>query len=58
VPDTSGAVAVGFVDFAAIGSLDEKIGNDKDYAALRSAGLTSRVTGDGQAEFTLRVVAK
>lgn len=58
VPDMSGAVAVGYVDFAAIGSLDEEIGNDKDYAALRSAGLTSRVTGDGQAEFTLRVVAK
>jgi uncharacterized protein DUF3352 len=58
VPDVSGAVAVGFVDFAAIGSLDEEIGRDKDYAALRSAGLTSRVTGDGQAEFTLRVVAK
>jgi hypothetical protein len=58
VPDTSGAVAVGFVDFAAIGSLNEEIGRDKDYAALRSAGLTSRVTGDGQAEFTLRVVAK
>jgi hypothetical protein len=58
VPDTSGAVLVGFVDFAAIGALNEEIGRDKDYAALRSAGLTSRVTGDGQGEFTLRVVAK
>ncbi|GAA0937728.1 hypothetical protein GCM10009554_26180 [Kribbella koreensis] len=58
VPDTSGAVLVGYVDFASIGSLDEEIGRDKDYAALRSAGLTSRVTGDGQGEFTLRVVAK
>ncbi|NEA36779.1 DUF3352 domain-containing protein [Streptomyces sp. SID13031] len=58
VPDMSGAVMVGYVDFAAIASLDEEISSDKDFAALRSAGLTSRITGDGQGEFTLRVVAK
>lgn len=58
VPDASGAVMVGYVDFAAIGALDKKVGSDKDYAALRSAGLSTRLTGDGKGEFTLRVVAK
>ncbi|WP_237744947.1 DUF3352 domain-containing protein [Kribbella catacumbae] len=58
VPDTSGAVMVGYVDFEAIASLSKRINADKDYAALRSAGLTSRITDDGKGEFTLRVVAK
>jgi hypothetical protein len=58
VPDTSGAVMVGYVDFQAVGGLSERTSSDKDYAALRSAGLSTRITGDGQAEFTLRVVAK
>ncbi|TDU86937.1 flagellar basal body-associated protein FliL [Kribbella voronezhensis] len=58
VPDTKGAVLVGYVDFEAIGSLSSKVSSDKDYAALRSAGFSTRVTGDGEADFTLRVVAK
>ncbi len=58
VPDTKGAVMVGYVDFQAVGSLSTKVNDDKDYAALRSAGISTRVTGDGEGEFTLRVVAK
>ncbi|MEV8372200.1 DUF3352 domain-containing protein [Kribbella sp. NPDC056861] len=58
VPDTSGAVLVGYVDFQAVSSLSKRTSTDKDYAALRSAGLSSRITGDGKADFTLRVVAK
>ena len=58
VPDTKGAVLVGYVDFEAAGSLSGKINSDKDYAALSSAGFSTRVTGDGEADFTLRVVAK
>jgi hypothetical protein len=58
VPDTKGAVMVGFVDFEGISSLDDKLSSNKDYAALRSAGYSVRVTGDGEADFTLRVVAK
>ena len=57
VPDTKNAVMVGYVDFQAIGSLSSKVNRDKDYAALRSAGISTRVTGDGEGEFTLRVVA-
>jgi hypothetical protein len=48
----------GFVDFEAIGSLDEELKSNKDAAALRSAGMTIRHTEGGQADFTLRVVAK
>jgi hypothetical protein len=58
VPDTKGAVLVGYVDFEAAGSLSGKINSDKDYAALSSAGFSTRVTDDGEADFTLRVVAK
>ncbi len=58
VPDTKNAVLVGYVDFEAIESLSSKVSSDKDYAALRSAGFSTRVTGDGEADFTLRVVAK
>jgi hypothetical protein len=58
VPDTKGAVMLGYVDFEAAGSLTGQVADNKDLAALRSAGYVIRVTGDGEAEFTLRVVAK
>ena len=58
VPDTSGAVMVGYVDFEAISSLSRRTSSNKDYAALRSAGISSRVKSDGEGEFTLRLVAK
>ena len=58
LPDTKGAVMIGYVDFEAANSLSERISANKDVAALRSAGIVARSTGDGQAEFSLRVVAK
>jgi hypothetical protein len=58
LPDTKGALMIGYVDFASIGSFSRRFADDKDLAALRSAGIVTRSTGDGQAEFSLRVVAK
>jgi hypothetical protein len=58
LPDTKGAVTVGYVDFEAASSLSPRFSSDKDLAALRSGGFVARSTGDGQAEFSLRVVAK
>ncbi|HET6985081.1 MAG TPA: DUF3352 domain-containing protein, partial [Kribbella sp.] len=58
LPDIKGAVTIGYVDFEAASSLSPKFSSDKDLAALRSGGFVARSTGDGQAEFTLRVVAK
>lgn len=59
LPDTSGAVMVGYVDFEAAGSLvGRRMTENKDVAALRSGGYVVRTTGDNQAEFSLRVVAK
>jgi hypothetical protein len=58
VPDTKGAVMLGYVDFESAGSLTGQVTDNKDLDALRSAGYVIRVTGDGEAEFTLRVVAK
>lgn len=58
VPDSSGAVMVGYVDFEAVKSLSDRVSSNKDYDALRSAYYSIRVTGDGEADFTLRVVAK
>jgi hypothetical protein len=58
LPDTKGAVMVGYVDFAALGSLSGRVSENKDVAALKSAGVVARSTGDGEAEYTLRVVAK
>ena len=58
IPDSKGAVMVGYVDFEAASSLTSELTKDKDLAALRSGGYTIRVTGDGEADFTLRVVAK
>jgi len=58
LPDTKGAVMIGYVDFEAANSLSPKFGQNKDVAALRSAGVVARSTGDGEADFTLRVVAK
>ena len=54
VPDTKNAVLAGYVDFeaAAAGSLTGKANSDKDFAALRSAGFSTRITGDGEADFT------
>lgn len=58
LPDTKGAVMLGYVDFEAISSLNRRTSQNKDVAALRSAGTVVRVTGDGEAEFSLRVVVK
>ncbi|TCO35134.1 uncharacterized protein DUF3352 [Kribbella steppae] len=58
LPDTKGAVTIGYIDFEAAGSLSKKFSSDKDLAALRSGGFVVRSTGDGKAEFGLRVVAK
>ncbi|MDX3000268.1 DUF3352 domain-containing protein [Kribbella solani] len=58
LPDTKGAVLIGYVDFEAARSISERFGGGKDVDALRSAGIVARSTGDGQAEFSLRVVAK
>ncbi|GAA1552862.1 hypothetical protein GCM10009804_07330 [Kribbella hippodromi] len=58
LPDTKGAVLIGYVDFEAASSISGKFGGGKDVEALRSAGIVARSTGDGQAEFSLRVVAK
>ncbi|TCC50073.1 DUF3352 domain-containing protein [Kribbella capetownensis] len=58
LPDTKGAVSIGYIDFEAAGSLSERFSSDKDLAALKSGGFVARSTGDGQADFTLRVVAK
>jgi hypothetical protein len=59
IPEPKGSVMLGYVDFAAIRSLSpNSISDDKDYNALKSAGIASRVTGDGEAEFSLRVVVK
>jgi hypothetical protein len=58
LPDTKGALMIGYVDFASVGAVSQRFADDKDLAALRSAGIVTRSTGDGQAEFSLRVVAK
>jgi hypothetical protein len=58
LPDTKGAVTIGYVDFEAAGSLSKRFSSDKDLAALRSGGYVARSTGNGEAEFSLRVVAK
>jgi flagellar basal body-associated protein FliL len=58
LPDTKGAVMIGYVDFEAAGSLSKRFSSDKDLSALRSGGYVVRSTGDGKAEFSLRVVAK
>jgi hypothetical protein len=58
LPETKGAVTIGYVDFEAAGSLSPRFSSDKDLGALRSGGFVARSTGDGQAEFSLRVVAK
>jgi hypothetical protein len=58
LPDTKGAVTIGYLDFTAADSLSKEFSSNKDVAALRSAGFVARSTGDGQADFTLRVVAK
>ena len=58
LPDTKGAVMIGYVDFGALGTFSERFGEDKDLAALKSAGIVARSTGDGEAEYTVRVVAK
>ncbi|MEV0287559.1 DUF3352 domain-containing protein [Kribbella sp. NPDC050820] len=58
LPDTKGAVTIGYVDFEAAGSLSREFSRNKDLAALRAGGYVVRSTGDGKAEFSLRVVAK
>jgi hypothetical protein len=58
LPDTKGAVMIGYVDFEAAGSVSDRFSGDKDLAALRSAGIVTRSTGDGEAEISVRVVAK
>ena len=58
LPDTKGAVMIGYVDFGALGTFSERFGENKDLDALKSAGIVARSTGDGEAEYTVRVVAK
>jgi hypothetical protein len=58
VPETKDAMVLGYVDFAGIETLAPEETDHADFKALRSAGLTSRSTGDMTSEFTLRVVAK
>ncbi|MGW7679964.1 DUF3352 domain-containing protein [Kribbella sp. NPDC054772] len=58
LPDTKGAVMIGYVDFEAASAVSSRLADNKDLAALRSAGIVTRSTGDGEAEFSLRVVAK
>jgi hypothetical protein len=58
LPDTKGAVTIGYLDFTAADSLSKEFSSNKDVAALRSAGFVARSTGDGEGDFTLRVVAK
>ncbi|HEU4946056.1 MAG TPA: DUF3352 domain-containing protein [Kribbella sp.] len=58
LPDTEGAVMLGYVNFEAAGSLTDELSDNKDLTALRSAGYVIRVKGEGEADFTLRVVAK
>jgi hypothetical protein len=42
VPDTKGAVMLGYVDFEAAGSLTSQFTDNKDLVALRSAGYVIR----------------
>lgn len=59
IPDAGDAVMLGYVDFPAVKELARSSMRDnEDYDALRSAGIASRITGDGEAEFTVRVVTK
>jgi hypothetical protein len=58
LPDTKGAAMIGYVDFQSLSAISQRSSSDKDLAALKSAGVVARSTGDGQAEFNLRVVAK
>lgn len=58
IPDAGGSVSIGYVD---LDGVKKTVGRDlgsADLDVLRSAGYTSRITGDGEAEFTVRVVAK
>lgn len=58
VPDTKGALMLGYVDFEATRSLSPDFSSNKDLAVLRSAGYVARVTSDAEADLTLRLVAK
>ena len=58
VPDAKGALMLGYVDFEAARSLNPEFGSNKDLAVLRSAGCVVRITGDAEADLTLRLVAK
>jgi Protein of unknown function (DUF3352) len=58
VPEAKGSVMLGYVDFTAIESLVPQDKDNADLKVLRAAGVTSQATGDGEGEFTLRVVAK
>jgi hypothetical protein len=58
LPDTKGATMIGYVDFQSLSAISQRSSSDKDLAALKSAGIVACSTGEGQAEFDLRVVAK
>ena len=57
VPDPEDSMMIGYVDFDAVRSLAPEETDNRDFAALKSAGYSARVTGDGEAKFDLRVVA-
>lgn len=58
VPDTDNAIMLAYVDFDALVAFNPRHLDTPDFKALKSAGMVSRQTADGDAEFTLRVVAK
>jgi hypothetical protein len=58
IPDAKGSVSIGYVDFDGVKKIAGRELDNPDFNVLRSAGYTSRITGDGEAEFTVRVVAK
>jgi len=58
VPDPKDAVALAYVDLESVLAFAPSGVDSPDAKVLRSVGLVSRITGDGEADFTLRVVAK
>ncbi len=57
VPDPKGSMMLGYVDFDGVRQLAPQQTESPDFKALKSAGYSARVTGDGEAEFNLRIVA-
>lgn len=58
VPNTDNAIVLAYVDFEALVGFAPRQLDNPDFKALKSAGLVSSQTANGDTEFTLRVVAK